>query len=294
MADSQSLFKTLRRFGSRLSLNANRRWSLPAGSEAAGRRDWQVRYDNRPRAETADAESGYVSASVELVMVRRRRDSEQQNDAVRDADANRKSLEDADDGLATCHETLNMHDQDPASSAVALPDPEAMRRRPLPPLPPRQQAHDGRLLALSAQLKHLSHQGWYWGPLTLEETQIILADRPDGSYLVRDSHNEAYLLAIGLRHEGRTVHSRISHCNGRFTFSHYRHGGARSIEELISRGMSVRGRQRQLLYPVSRLMRMRSLQEYCRFAIRRLIAIDRVDDLEIPLTLKAWLKENPY
>ena len=69
------------------------------------------------------------------------------------------------------------------------------------------QAHDGRLLALSAQLKHLSHQGWYWGPLTLEQTQIILADLPDGSYLVRDSHNDAYLLAIGLRHDGRTVRS---------------------------------------------------------------------------------------
>ena len=90
------------------------------------------------------------------------------------------------------------------------------------------------------------------------------------------------------------VHSRISHCNGRFTFAHCRHGSARSIEELIGAGISVRGRHRRLLYPVSRLMRMRSLKEYCRFAIRRLIAIDRVDDLEIPLTLKAWLKENPY
>jgi len=112
--------------------------------------------------------------------------------------------DDDGDGLATCHEALN-DDQHPPSTAAALPDPETMRHRPLPPLPAQQQAYDGRLLALSAQLKHLSHQGWYWGPLTLEETQIILADRPDGSYLVRDSHNDAYLLAIGLRHDGRTV-----------------------------------------------------------------------------------------
>jgi len=170
-----------------------------------------VRYDNRHRADVeGDAcESGY-SSSVQLVMVRRRTDSGS-NDRVqgslrdvRDADSNRKSLEDVDDGLATCHEAVN-HEQDPASSAVALPYPETMRRRPLPPLPPQGQAHDGRLLALSAQLTHLSHQGWYWGPLTLEETQVILDDLPDGSYLVRDSHNDAYLLAIGVRHEGRTV-----------------------------------------------------------------------------------------
>jgi len=41
-------------------------------------------------------------------------------------------------------------------------------------------------------------------------------------------------------------------------------------------------------------MRMRSLKEYCRFALRRMIAVDRINDLEIPVTLKAWLKENPY
>jgi len=90
------------------------------------------------------------------------------------------------------------------------------------------------------------------------------------------------------------VHSRISHCNGRFMFAHNRYGSASSIEELIRRGIYVRGRHRQLPYPVSRLMRMRSLREYCRFALRRLIAVDRIDDLEIPATLKAYLKENPY
>ena len=77
-------------------------------------------------------------------------------------------------------------------------------------------------------------------------------------------------------------------------FAHNRHGSANSVEELIRRGIYVRGRHRQLPYPVSRLMRMRSLKEYCRFALRRMIAVDRINDLEIPVTLKAWLKENPY
>ena len=90
------------------------------------------------------------------------------------------------------------------------------------------------------------------------------------------------------------VHTRISHCNGRFMFANHRRGSARTVEELIGHGICVRGQHRQLLYPVSRLMRMRSLKEYCRFALRRLIAIDRIDALEIPVTLKAYLKENPY
>jgi len=90
------------------------------------------------------------------------------------------------------------------------------------------------------------------------------------------------------------VHARISHCNGRYMFAHHRSGNASSIEEMIGRGMRVRGEHRELLYPVSRLMHMRSLKEYCRFAIRRIVAVDRIDDLEIPVTLKAWLKQNPY
>jgi len=77
-------------------------------------------------------------------------------------------------------------------------------------------------------------------------------------------------------------------------FAHHRHSSARSIDELIEHGMFVRGRHHQMLYPVSRLMRMRSLKEYSRLAVRRCIAIDRIDDLEIPVTLKGWLKENPY
>jgi len=108
---------------------------------------------------------------------------------------------------AACRLAVCDHAQHPLSSAVAsAPDPEPIRRRPLPPLPPAQRTDDGRLQVLSAQLANLSHQGWYWGPLTLDETQTILADLPDGSYMVRDSHNEAYLLAIGLRADGRTVY----------------------------------------------------------------------------------------
>jgi len=90
------------------------------------------------------------------------------------------------------------------------------------------------------------------------------------------------------------IHARISHCNGRFMFAHDPHGSAKSVEQLIYHGVVVRGQRRQLQYPVSRLMQIRSLKEYCRFAVRCLIAIDRIDDLEIPVTLKGFLKENPY
>jgi len=202
MADSQPWFKTLRRFGSRLSLNSARRWSVSSDS---GNRVWLARYDNRRSIET-DAD-GYAR-SVELLLVTRdngqNRGSSQDAAATADSSRQNKPPEDGEDTLAACHDTFN-DEQHPLSPALATSDPESIRRRPLPPLPPSQKAEDGRLRDLSAQLADLSHQGWYWGPLTLDDTQVILADLPDGSYLVRDSHNESYLLAIGLRVDGRTV-----------------------------------------------------------------------------------------
>jgi len=216
MAESQLWLKTLRRFGSRLSFNSARQWSPSSDS---GQRVWQARYDHQRSRET-DADTDGYSSSVQLVYVTRH--SEQDSGlegSSRDVETSPDSTElkqsglheDGEDRLAVCHETLN-HERHPLSSDLALPDPESIRRRPLPPPPRSQRADDGRLRALSAQLVHLSHQGWYWGPLTLEETQVILADLPDGSYLVRDSHNEAYLLAIGLRADGRTVRTMVASC----------------------------------------------------------------------------------
>lgn len=147
-----------------------------------------------------DADTDGYATAVELLRVTSR-DGDLENtphDVEAEPDATKRSQE--NDRLAICHQ------QHPLSAALATADPESIRQRPLPPLPPYDRTDDGRLHVLSAQLAHLSHQGWYWGPLTLEETQIILADTPDGSYIVRDSHNESYLLAIGVRVDGRTVY----------------------------------------------------------------------------------------
>ena len=201
MADSQPWLKTLKRFGSRLSLHGSRRSSLSIDSDHGV---WLARYNHRRSAEISTDTDPYATP-VELVRVTRDGGHEDGEDTSQDIEAGPDTTErtksdgNGEDRLAMCHE------QHPLSLAVASPDPESIRRRPLPPLPPAERTDDGRLQALSAQLAHLSHQGWYWGPLTLEETQIILADLPDGSYIVRDSHNESYLLAIGLRADGRTV-----------------------------------------------------------------------------------------
>ena len=47
----------------------------------------------------------------------------------------------------------------------------------------------------------------------------------------------------------------------------------------------------RLLYPVSRHTYMASLKHITRFFIHRQIRRDRIDDLDLPVRLKAFLKE---
>jgi hypothetical protein len=48
----------------------------------------------------------------------------------------------------------------------------------------------------------------------------------------------------------------------------------------------------RLLHPVSRHAYMASLKHITRFFIHRQIRRDRIDDLDLPLRLKAFLKES--
>ena len=46
-----------------------------------------------------------------------------------------------------------------------------------------------------------------------------LEDKPDGSFLVRDSSDERYILSLSFRSHGVTHHTRIEHYKGEFTAS---------------------------------------------------------------------------
>ena len=50
----------------------------------------------------------------------------------------------------------------------------------------------------------------------------------------------------------------------------------------------------QLLYPISRLRNMHSLQHQCRFAIVKCVRRDLIDRLPIPPRLKVYLKQTQY
>ncbi|KAL5971928.1 Suppressor of cytokine signaling 7 [Taenia solium] len=180
-------------------------------------------------------------------------------------------------------------------------------------------------------INQLKRTGWYWGPLTIEEAELLLKDRPNGSFLVRDSGHELYILSVSFRAENRTYHTRIEHTGGKFGFAVQGDADTTSpsIAQFINHVIaeSERGRTRfflrqsalttsanqqggggtadqsedenhhveaRLLYPVSRFLVVHSLAHLCRFEILLKVRKDHIDLLPLPDRLKKYLHERQY
>lgn len=165
--------------------------------------------------------------------------------------------------------------------------------------------------SLTEELKKLARQGWYWGPITRWEAEEKLLNLVDGSFLVRDSSDDRYLLSLSFRSQSKTLHTRIEHSNGRFSFYEQPDvEGHTSIVDLIEHsikdsenGAFCYSRSRlpgsatypvRLTNPVSRFMQVRSLQYLCRFVIRQYTRIDLIQKLPLPNKMKDYLQEKHY
>jgi len=62
--------------------------------------------------------------------------------------------------------------------------------------------------------------GWYWGAMGFDEAEARLADKPDGTFLVRDSSDDRYILSLSFRSLGSTHHTRIEHYKGYIIILH--------------------------------------------------------------------------
>ena len=160
---------------------------------------------------------------------------------------------------------------------------------------------------LASELAKLPRQPWYWGPLTQEEAEEKLKQRADGSFLVRDSSDERYLLSLSFKSHGRTLHTRIEYRNGLFSLNDSE--GHASIVELVELAVresrsGVYGYMRDSLglqsYPaqlknwVSRFTEVRELQHLCRFVIREVYPRHHIQRLPLPKKIKSYILENQY
>lgn len=162
-------------------------------------------------------------------------------------------------------------------------------------------------------LRNVATYGWYWGPVTRVEAEEKLQGADDGTFLVRDSSDDRYLLSLSFRSQGKTLHTRIEYSNGFFSFYSFPDSdseGYRSIVDLIEWSMHhsragifcfSRGKAMgspavpvRLLRPLSRFKQVRSLQHYCRFVIRQSIRFDCIRQLPLPRHVHGYLEQSPF
>lgn len=139
---------------------------------------------------------------------------------------------------------------------------------------------------------------YYWGVMDRYEAEALLDNKPEGTFLLRDSAQSDYLFSVSFRRYKRTLHARIEQKNHRFSFdfSDASIYSADTITELIS---YYKDPSKCLFFePQLSLSLPRNfvfpLQHLCRSRIASLTTFDGVEKLNLPVLLKRFVQEYHY
>ena len=144
----------------------------------------------------------------------------------------------------------------------------------------------------------ITNCSFYWGKMDRYEAERLLEDKPEGTFLLRDSAQEEHLFSVSFRRFERSLHARIEQGNDRFSFDSRDPGvySSKTVCGLIehykdpSHCMFF---EPMLTLPLHRKFPF-SLQALCRASISSLIKYDDINSLDLPQQLKVYLKEYHY
>lgn len=140
---------------------------------------------------------------------------------------------------------------------------------------------------------------YYWGKIDRYGAEKLLENKPEGTFLLRDSAQDDHIFAVSFRRFDRSLHARIELTTNReFTFDSHDPGvfAAPSVVELIAHykdpehcmffePMLTRSLQRRFVF---------SLKHLARVAIMPMTTYDDIDQLVVPRSLQDYLKEYHY
>ena len=106
-------------------------------------------------------------------------------------------------------------------------------------------------------LKDIFNCPFYWGKMDRYEAEALLANKPEGSFLLRDSAQEDYVFSVSFRRYSRSLHARIEESKHHFSFDCHDPGvhTSKSIVQLLDHykdPLSCMFFEPMLLFPVLR------------------------------------------
>ncbi|XP_028156876.1 suppressor of cytokine signaling 5-like [Ostrinia furnacalis] len=151
---------------------------------------------------------------------------------------------------------------------------------------------------LVPDLQQITACSFYWGKMDRYEAERLLDNKPEGTFLLRDSAQEEHLFSVSFRKYGRSLHARIEHYQHRFSFDSHDPAvfAAPTVTGLIEHYKDpacVMFFEPMLTAPLPRAAPF-PLQQLARAVIVSHTTYDGVEKLPLPLRLRAYLKEYHY
>ncbi len=151
---------------------------------------------------------------------------------------------------------------------------------------------------LVPDLLQITSCSFYWGKMDRYEAERLLENKPEGTFLLRDSAQDDYLFSVSFRKYGRSLHARIEQWNHRFSFDSHDPGvfASPTVYGLIEHYKDpscCMFFEPMLTIPLHRNFPF-SLQHLCRAVICDHLKYDSITFLKLPKTLKTYLKEYHY
>lgn len=151
---------------------------------------------------------------------------------------------------------------------------------------------------LVPDLLQITSCSFYWGKMDRYEAERLLEGRPEGTFLLRDSAQEEYLFSVSFRKYGRSLHARIEQWNHNFSFDSHDPGVFASptvcgLIEHYKDPSCCMFFEPMLTIPLHRNFTF-PLQHLCRAVICNRSNYDSINKLQLPKTLKCYLKEYHY
>ena len=139
---------------------------------------------------------------------------------------------------------------------------------------------------------------FYWGKIDRYQAEALLADKPEGSFLLRDSAQDDFVFSVSFRRYSRSLHARIEEEDHTFSFDSHDPGvhASKSVRGLLEHykdPLSCMFFEPMLLSPVVRKTCF-SLQALARASICDKTTFGGVSQLPLPKALKQFLREYNY